>query len=53
MRENLTRGIGNAQRTFNVSFPGGGQETLFFNAAEMTVKGVEAEEQPAGQVAAR
>jgi len=32
-----------AQRTFNVSFPGGGQETLFFNAAEMTVKGVEAE----------
>ena len=32
-----------AQRTFNVSFPGGGQETLFFNAAEMTVKGVELE----------
>ena len=32
-----------AQRTFNVSFPSGGQETLFFNAAEMTVKGVEAE----------
>ncbi|MEJ8567348.1 TonB-dependent receptor [Elongatibacter sediminis] len=32
-----------AQRTFNVSFPGGGQETLFFNAAEMTVKGIEAE----------
>ena len=32
-----------AQRTFNVSFPGGGQETLFFNAAEMTVTGVEAE----------
>lgn len=32
-----------AQRTFNVSFPNGGQETLFFNAAEMTVKGVEAE----------
>ncbi|MEQ9452428.1 MAG: TonB-dependent receptor [Pseudomonadales bacterium] len=32
-----------AQRTFNVSFPGGGQETLFFNAAEMTVSGVEAE----------
>lgn len=32
-----------AQRTFNVSFPGGGQETLFFNAAEMTVKGLEAE----------
>jgi len=32
-----------AQRTFNVSFPGGGQETLFFNAAEMTVKGVEFE----------
>ncbi|HIE88285.1 MAG: TonB-dependent receptor [bacterium] len=32
-----------AQRTFNVSFPGGGQETLFFNAAELTVKGVEAE----------
>ncbi|HKJ18372.1 MAG TPA: TonB-dependent receptor [Xanthomonadales bacterium] len=32
-----------AQRTFNVSFPGGGQETLFFNAAEMTVWGVEAE----------
>lgn len=32
-----------AQRTFNVSFENGGQETLFFNAAEMTVKGVEAE----------
>ncbi len=32
-----------AQRTFNVSFPGGGQETLFFNAAEMTVTGIEAE----------
>jgi iron complex outermembrane receptor protein len=32
-----------AQRTFNVSFPSGGQETLFFNAAEMTVKGVEVE----------
>jgi iron complex outermembrane receptor protein len=32
-----------AQRTFNASFPDGGQETLFFNAAEMTVKGVEAE----------
>jgi iron complex outermembrane receptor protein len=32
-----------AQRTFNVSFPGGGQETLFFNAAELDVKGVEAE----------
>jgi iron complex outermembrane receptor protein len=32
-----------AQRTFNVSFPSGGQETLFFNAAEMTVKGIEAE----------
>jgi len=32
-----------AQRTFNVSFPGGGQETLFFNAAEMTVKGIELE----------
>lgn len=32
-----------AQRTFNVSFPSGGQETLFFNAAEMTVKGVEME----------
>jgi len=32
-----------AQRTFNVSFESGGQETLFFNAAEMTVKGVEAE----------
>ncbi len=32
-----------AQRTFNVSFPEGGQETLFFNAAEMEVKGVEAE----------
>ncbi len=32
-----------AQRTFNVSFPSGGQETLFFNAAQMTVKGVEAE----------
>ncbi|MEM9530574.1 MAG: TonB-dependent receptor [Pseudomonadota bacterium] len=32
-----------AQRTFNVSFPSGGQETLFFNAAELTAKGVEAE----------
>ncbi len=32
-----------AQRTFNVSFPNGGQETLFFNAAEMEVMGVEAE----------
>lgn len=32
-----------AQRTFNVSFPSGGQETLFFNAAEMTVTGIEAE----------
>ena len=32
-----------AQRSFNVSFPGGGQETLFFNAAEMTVTGIEAE----------
>jgi iron complex outermembrane receptor protein len=32
-----------AQRTFNVSFPNGGQETLFFNAAEMTVKGIETE----------
>jgi iron complex outermembrane receptor protein len=32
-----------AQRTFNVTFEGGGQETLFFNAAEMTVKGIEAE----------
>lgn len=32
-----------AQRTFNVSFPGGGQETLFFNAAKMEVKGVEFE----------
>ena len=32
-----------AQRTFNVSFPSGGQETLFFNAAEMTVKGLEAQ----------
>ncbi len=32
-----------AQRTFNVSFPEGGQETLFFNAAEMEVKGVEVE----------
>jgi iron complex outermembrane receptor protein len=32
-----------AQRTFNVSFPDGGQETLFFNAAEMTAKGVELE----------
>ena len=31
----------NAQRTFNVSFPDGGQETLFFNAADMEVKGVE------------
>jgi len=33
----------NAQRTFNVSFPSGGQETLFFNAAKMTVKGIELE----------
>ncbi|MCF8474019.1 MAG: TonB-dependent receptor [Emcibacter sp.] len=32
-----------AQRTFNVSFPSGGQETLFFNAAKMVVKGVEFE----------
>lgn len=32
-----------AQRTFNVSFPGGGQETLFFNAAEMSVNGIEFE----------
>ncbi len=32
-----------AQRTLNAFFPGGGQETLFFNAAEMTVKGIEAE----------
>ncbi len=32
-----------AQRTFNVSFPSGGQETLFFNAAEMTVTGAEFE----------
>jgi len=31
-----------AQRTFNATFPTG-QETLFFNAAEMTVWGVEAE----------
>ena len=32
-----------AQRTFNVSFPSGGQETLFFNAADLPVKGLEAE----------
>ena len=32
-----------AQRTFNVSFPGGQQETLFFNAAEMEVTGLEFE----------
>lgn len=32
-----------AQRTFNVTFEGGGQETLFFNAAKMQVKGVEFE----------
>jgi iron complex outermembrane recepter protein len=32
-----------AQRTFNVSFPNGGQETLFFNAAEMEVMGLEFE----------
>ncbi|MBT4518702.1 MAG: TonB-dependent receptor [Halieaceae bacterium] len=31
-----------AQRTFNASFPGG-QETLFFNAAELEVKGIELE----------
>ena len=31
-----------AQRTLNASFPSG-QETLFFNAAEMTVKGVDIE----------
>jgi iron complex outermembrane recepter protein len=31
-----------AQRTLNASFPGG-QETLFFNAAEMTVKGIDLE----------
>jgi len=31
-----------AQRTLNASFPTG-QETLFFNAAEMTVKGVDLE----------
>ena len=32
-----------AQRTFNVSFPSGGQETLFFNAADMEAKGLEFE----------
>lgn len=32
-----------AQRTFNASFDGGGQETLFFNAAEMKVQGIEFE----------
>jgi iron complex outermembrane receptor protein len=33
-----------AQRTLNASFPGvSGQETLFFNAAEMTVKGFDLE----------
>lgn len=31
-----------AQRTFNASFPGG-QETLFFNAADLTSKGIELE----------
>ena len=31
-----------AQRTFNASFPGG-QETLFFNAADLTAKGIELE----------
>ena len=31
-----------AQRTFNASFPGG-QETLFFNAAELEVTGIELE----------
>ena len=31
-----------AQRTFNASFPGG-QETLFFNAAELEVSGLELE----------
>lgn len=32
-----------AQRTFNVSFPNGQQETLFFNAAELEVSGLEFE----------
>ena len=32
-----------AQRTFNVTFPSGGQETLFFNAAKMRVSGFEFE----------
>ena len=32
-----------AQRTFNVTFPGGAQSTLFFNAAKMRVKGFEFE----------
>jgi iron complex outermembrane receptor protein len=31
-----------AQRTFNASFPGG-QETLFFNAADLSAKGIELE----------
>lgn len=31
-----------AQRTFNASFPGG-QETLFFNAADLQAKGIELE----------
>lgn len=33
-----------AQRTFNASFPGG-QETLFFNAADLQAKGIEIEGQ--------
>ncbi len=32
-----------AQRTFNVTVPSGGQTTLFFNAAKMRVKGIEFE----------
>ncbi|MSQ99266.1 MAG: TonB-dependent receptor [Xanthomonadales bacterium] len=32
-----------AQKTFNVSFPDGQQETLFFNAATLDVWGIEAE----------
>jgi iron complex outermembrane receptor protein len=32
-----------AQKTLNASFPGAGQETLFFNAAELTVKGLDIE----------
>ena len=32
-----------AQKTFNVSFPDGQQETLFFNAADLDVWGIEGE----------